>query len=158
MVQYLADHQVDFDLGDELLIRDLGKTLDGRLVIGQRAYSVVIVPEGMDNWLGSTLERLSDFLSVGGTVLALREPPSHLNGRADPASASLPANYPEHWVRLDNRPDAHPCHPKAGFAHVSAERIHARLTRHCTINTANFPKAAPYTSWSMPEPIPSRPV
>lgn len=81
LVQWLVDHQVDFDLGDELLLADYGRADGALLRAGKRIYSVVVVPEGMDNWCESTRTLIKRYLAGGGVVLALREPPCFVNGR-----------------------------------------------------------------------------
>jgi len=54
LVQLLADHQVDFDLGDEYLLDWLGSVEGDRLRVGQIAYDVVVWPRHMDNVRGRT--------------------------------------------------------------------------------------------------------
>jgi hypothetical protein len=88
LVRLLSQAVVDFDLGDELILRDMGK-VEGRLLRAGRAmYEVVVVPEGMENVLASTLELLRAFVAGGGTVLTLRGSAKYVNGRA--SSESLP--------------------------------------------------------------------
>lgn len=102
LVQRLAENQIDFDLGDELLLRDFGSAADGKLKLGRIFYEMVIIPEGMDNWLGSTLANIESYLASGGTVMTLREPPSHINGRPDNAAAGLPSRFPDQWITFTN--------------------------------------------------------
>lgn len=98
LVKWLADRQVDFDLGDELLMADFGSVEQGRLRIGERAYSVVIVPEGMENWFESTRTLIEKFQAAGGQVLALREPPTLVNGR--PSTGPVPVGAS--WLKVDS--------------------------------------------------------
>ncbi|HEX4086640.1 MAG TPA: hypothetical protein VHY22_17135, partial [Chthoniobacteraceae bacterium] len=84
LVQWLVDHQVDFDMGDELLMADLGKVEGAGLRIGQRSYSVIVVPQGMENWTGATRKLIEGFMGGGGIVIALRPPPTLVDGRPSP--------------------------------------------------------------------------
>lgn len=84
LVQWLADHQVDFDFGDELLLAEFGRADGAQFHCGERGYSVVIVPEGMENWCAPTRQLLETYLDGGGVIIALREPPTMVNGRPSP--------------------------------------------------------------------------
>lgn len=87
LVHELVLHLIDFDLGDELVLRDLGDVRDGRLVVGDATYDVVVVPPGMDNVLPSTLDLLHRL--APGRVLSLRDPPNFVSGRRADVAASL---------------------------------------------------------------------
>lgn len=97
LVQWLCDHQVDFDLGDELLMRDLGQVGEAALRVGECRYTVVVLPMGMENWCESTLALMERYLASGGVLLALGEAPPFVNGRPDARSAQLAARYPQNW-------------------------------------------------------------
>ncbi len=73
----------DFDLGDELIMADLGKVAGRRLVVGAAAYKLVVIPE-CDTILASTAKLLRLFLEAGGTVIAMRHRPSQIEGRVAP--------------------------------------------------------------------------
>ncbi len=45
----LEKAQVEYDLGSEQIIREHGKIVDGQFVIGQRTYTTVVIPPGMEN-------------------------------------------------------------------------------------------------------------
>lgn len=81
LVRLLSLAAIDFDLGDELMLRDMGRAEGKSLRLGQGKYEVVVVPEGMANVLASTLDILRKFIAGGGTVLLLRDRPDFLNGR-----------------------------------------------------------------------------
>ncbi len=92
--EFLADlysSQLDFDLGDESVMAELGSTSGGLLRIGKCSYATVVVPEGMENMLESTARLLDGFLAGGGRVLCAGSPPSFLDGRpGSPAGLSHP--------------------------------------------------------------------
>lgn len=79
LVRHLASHLIDFDLGDELMLRDLGRVDGGKLRLGEATYEAVVVPEGMANVLPSTMELLGKL--PGERVLALRQGPEFVGGR-----------------------------------------------------------------------------
>ena len=78
---------VNFHYGDETMIDMHGAVKDGRFVIGQQTYSLVVMPQ-MKNLSGPVFERLKEFVAQGGTVLAVRngveEVSCLLEGKADP--------------------------------------------------------------------------
>ncbi len=76
----LYQRHIDFDLGDELLLQDLGRAEDGALIVGERRYDAVIIPPAMENLMTSTRVLLQDVTAGGGRVLA-RCRPSMIDGR-----------------------------------------------------------------------------
>ena len=81
LILTLQGQHFDFDLGDELILAELGQIADGRLQCGAAAYEVVVIPAAMENMLQSTLDLLEKFTASGGQVLSLREAPAFVNGR-----------------------------------------------------------------------------
>ena len=76
----LQGEHFDFDLGDELIMAELGRVAAGQLRVGAGAYEAVVVPATMDNLLPSTAELLNQFAAAGGQVLALHTP-RYVRGR-----------------------------------------------------------------------------
>ncbi|AIQ51388.1 glycosyl hydrolase [Paenibacillus sp. FSL R7-0331] len=74
----LASHY-DYDLGDELIIRDSGAIRDGKFAIELASYSVVVLPP-VNNMFGTTAELLQDFLRAGGKVIAAGQLPALVDG------------------------------------------------------------------------------
>ena len=105
IVQALTDHQIDFDLGDEFIMAEMGSAADGAMRVGEGSYQVVVLPTGMETWLESTPDLLAHFLQQGGTVLALGDPPSMLNGRPSDRPAVLASEYAGGWVRCVSTDD-----------------------------------------------------
>ncbi len=93
LIQFLADAQVDFDLGDELLMRDLARVENGKLRIGEAVYDQIVLPENMETWCESTLLLIESYLESGGILLALGEPPIRVEGRPDPRPAALSERF-----------------------------------------------------------------
>src|SRR5690606_24233107 len=68
-VTKLEKAQAEYDLGSENIIKDHGKVENGRFIIGQRAYSTVVIPPGMENMDKFTHKLLTQYIAQGGKVL-----------------------------------------------------------------------------------------
>jgi hypothetical protein len=97
LVQTLADHQVDFHLGDEYILEWFGKQDGMRLAVGEQSYDVVVWPRNMINVRRQTLPRIEKFLASGGQVLALGDPAAYVDGRASDAVRALREKYSSTW-------------------------------------------------------------
>ncbi|MBK7626368.1 MAG: hypothetical protein IPJ16_04090 [Bacteroidales bacterium] len=75
----LEKSQVEYDLGSENMIKDLGSVSNGRFVIGQASYSKVIIPPLTENIDLETYKLLEKFVFNGGTLIAFSIP-SLVNG------------------------------------------------------------------------------
>lgn len=73
-VTTLQKQHVEYDLGCENIIKDQAKIENGKFVIGQRAYSTVVIPPGMDNLDGPTFNLLKTYASQGGKVILFEKP------------------------------------------------------------------------------------
>ncbi|MBE6197893.1 MAG: hypothetical protein E7141_04365 [Rikenellaceae bacterium] len=73
-VTMLEKSQVEFDLGSEMIIHHRGKVKGGKFVVGNRAYSTVIIPANCENLFGSTAALLEQFVAEGGKIIALGAP------------------------------------------------------------------------------------
>lgn len=75
----LEKSQVEYDLGSENMIRDMGSVKNGKFVIGQCRYSTVVIPPLMENLDIFTYKLLERFVASGGTLVAFSTP-SLING------------------------------------------------------------------------------
>lgn len=75
---------LEFDLGDEFTLAELGRIEGGRLAVGPCAYEVIVIPDFTLNLLPSTLQQLREFAEAGGTLIAPGRLPAYLNGRPSP--------------------------------------------------------------------------
>ncbi|MBK8881081.1 MAG: hypothetical protein IPN67_01465 [Bacteroidales bacterium] len=73
-VTTLEKSQVEYDLGSENILKDLGSVSKGKLVVGQAAYSRVVIPPLTENLDIATLRLLEKFVSAGGKLIAFSEP------------------------------------------------------------------------------------
>ena len=100
LVQLLADHQVDFHLGDEYILEWFGKQDGQHLVVGEQSYDVVVWPSTISNVRRQTLPLIEKFLAAGGRVLALGDPAPYVDGRPSGAVRALLQKYPAAWRRV----------------------------------------------------------
>lgn len=73
-VTKLEKNQVEYDLGSENIIKTLGKVSKGKFVVGQAAYTRVVIPPMTENLDLSTYKLLERFVSNGGTLVAFSLP------------------------------------------------------------------------------------
>jgi len=102
--QFLADHQVDYDMGDEYLIEWFGQVKGNKLSIGKADYDLVIWPRGMINLRHQTLPVIEEYLRGGGKIVALDEPAGFVDGRPNNAMESLKTRYATQWVSVSDYP------------------------------------------------------
>lgn len=73
-VTILEKSQVEYDLGSENIIKDMGNVSGGKLNVGQAGYSRVVIPPMTENINLSTYKLLVKFVSNGGTLIAFSKP------------------------------------------------------------------------------------
>jgi len=97
LMQALTDSQVDYDLGDEWIMAEFGTVRRGALVVGEREYSLVILPPNMETWLPSTVDLINEYLAHGGRLLALGEAPALVRGQPSDGPARLAQQFEDRW-------------------------------------------------------------
>jgi len=70
----LEKSQVEYDLGSENMIKDMGSVKGGKLVIGQCGYSTVVLPPLIENIDLATFRLLQKFVAGGGKLIAFSIP------------------------------------------------------------------------------------
>ena len=70
----LEKNQVEYDLGSENIIKDMGSVRNRKLIVGQCSYSTVIIPPLMENLDLVTYKLLERFVSNGGKLVAFSIP------------------------------------------------------------------------------------
>ena len=73
-VTQLEKSQVEYDLGSENIMKDLGSVKNGKLIIGERSYSTVVIPAKVENIEKSTFGLLQEFVRQGGKILSYSNP------------------------------------------------------------------------------------
>ncbi len=131
-VNQLESQQVEYDLGSEFILKEHGKVSGKTMVVGERAYSLVAIPPGLENLDQETVSLLGEFLREGGKVLSWAGTPKFVDGRESGDAAELAAAYEDGWVSasddkgwemLDNL-----CPPALDFA--EPERTGGLLFHH----------------------------
>ncbi|MEO8659006.1 MAG: glycosyl hydrolase [Bryobacteraceae bacterium] len=119
--QFMADHQVDFDLGDEYMVEWFGKEEGRKLTIGKASYDLVVWPKNMTNVRKETVPHLERYLANGGVVLALGPAAQYVDGRESDAVQKMAQRYASQWISA-------PSHD------VLLSRIEERLPRRVTFD------------------------
>ncbi len=70
----LEKKQVEYDLGSENIIKDMGSVRNGKFIVGQCSYSTVVIPPMMENLDLETYKLLEKFVSNGGRLVAFSLP------------------------------------------------------------------------------------
>ncbi|GAB4249777.1 MAG: glycosyl hydrolase [Candidatus Methylacidiphilales bacterium] len=81
LLEALYGAQIDFDLGDEWLLEELGGVENGTLRVGEGRYQCVIVPPMMETIRPATLTLLDQWVKAGGKVHFYGLGPERINGR-----------------------------------------------------------------------------
>jgi len=93
LVENLRYIGLDFDLGEESFLEQMGSISDDRLKVGESSYELVVVPP-CDYLEPKTVSLLKDFVAVGGRVLYVDKRPA-VN---DLPFGELACNH-HHWLR-----------------------------------------------------------
>lgn len=96
---YLVQNHLPHHFGDERLMEKYGKVQDGKLVVGEQRYSVVIIPRCI-NMSKSVFSLLKEFVAQGGK-LALVNSPEYIEGRK--TKQSLQANCTKEELASSSR-------------------------------------------------------
>ena len=72
--------QIEYDLGCEDVIARHGSVKGGQLCIGKRGYDVVVLPPFTENLDARVTDLGEEFLTSGGKIVCLGEPPSRIDG------------------------------------------------------------------------------
>jgi hypothetical protein len=70
----LEKKQVEYDLGSENIIKDLGSISGKHFIVGQADYTTVVIPPMTENLDNETYKLLKRFVSNGGKLLAFSVP------------------------------------------------------------------------------------
>ncbi len=97
-VNGLEAAQIEYDLGSERILRTAAKVREGRLIVGQRTYDVVVLPPGMENVEDATAVLLGDYAGQGGKVVSWIGAPPIVAGKPDGRLAKVAASQPQNWL------------------------------------------------------------
>lgn len=101
-VNSLESRQVEYDLGSESILKDHGRVSGRSLVVGERVYTLVVLPPGLANINGETLALLEEYLRNGGQILSWVGTPGFLDGRKSNVPAGLAQTHKDSWRSVDS--------------------------------------------------------
>lgn len=79
IMNLLEKNQIQYHLGDDRIMTRHGRVEDGKVIVGNQKYSLVIVPES--ETLGETaLKLLKEFKAQGGEVIFVNKAPEYVAG------------------------------------------------------------------------------
>jgi len=103
-VYRLERNHFEYDLGSENVIKTIGSVNNGKMIVGKRAYELVVIPESMQNIDQSTFDSLKDYLAQGGKVLSFAKEIPYLDGTESTAVNELMSKFSSQWT-LANQTD-----------------------------------------------------
>jgi hypothetical protein len=104
-VYKLERNHFEYDLGSENVIKTIGSVKNGRFIVGERKYELVVIPRSMGNMDRSTYDLLKLYLDQGGNVLSFTNHIPFLDGVESPAIEALINSYPNQWIFANNTDD-----------------------------------------------------
>lgn len=105
-VYRLEQQHLEYDLGSENVLKELGSVNGQALRVGKRDYALVVIPAEMENVDPTTLELLQKYVGNGGKVLSFRQNVGFVNGTESSKVTELAARYPQHWTVAEKPTDA----------------------------------------------------
>ena len=98
--------QLEYDLGSEYVMKELGSVSGKKIKVGQCYYDLVVIPAEMENITRSTYDMLKKYLENGGKVLSFRKNISMIEGEESDLVNKLAVNSVENWVYAEKLDDA----------------------------------------------------
>ena len=111
LLDMMEQYKIAYDLGSENIIMDRGSIDNGRFIVGEAEYDLVVLPFGMENIDRSTFELISRYLESGGKVVSLKTLPARIDGLVSDEPAKLMKEYGDRWLHASCFTDPHiyPC-------------------------------------------------
>ena len=103
-IRHIETEQIEYDLGSEYIMEKIGRVSGKELIIGNRAYNLIILPPTIENISSGTLKQLEDYLKNGGIILAYTIP-GYTEGRPDESLGKLSKEYSKQWITADEKTD-----------------------------------------------------
>ena len=103
-VTTLEKKQVEYDLGSENMIKDLGSIQKNTLKVGECTYQTVILPPATENLNAPTFTLLKEFVDRGGRLLAFSEP-TMIDGKENEEVKALFSSAASNIIKVQT-PDA----------------------------------------------------
>jgi len=100
-ITLLEKNQVEYDLGSENIIKDVGSVKGGKLVVGQCSYSTVVLPPLMENVDLATFRLIGKFVTGGGRLVVFSVP-SLINGSENPDIETFFGKYSDRIIKAED--------------------------------------------------------
>ena len=97
-INQLENWNVEYDLGSEYVIKNHGSVENNKLVVGKRAYSLIVLPESLENIDSSTLFLLEKYMANSGKVLSYCGIPAYVEGNVSSRLQKLADKYRNQFV------------------------------------------------------------
>jgi hypothetical protein len=104
-VTSLEKRQIEYDLGSEKIIEQVGSVDKNRFVVGHRSYELIVLPAQMDNINKKTADLIDTYVNQGGKVVAFGNAPWMVDGSVNGTLGMLAARWPERWIHADSISD-----------------------------------------------------
>ncbi len=105
-VYRLERNHFEYDLGSENVLKRMGSVENGKLIVGERAYQLVVIPESMANIDETTYILLKDYLAQGGEILSFTRNIPFMDGNEGLDIKELIDTYPDQWTFSSSTDDA----------------------------------------------------
>ena len=104
-VYRMEQQHIEYDLGSENVLRVLGRVKGKTLQVGQRDYSLVVIPAEMETIDQNTLNLLQKYLKNGGKVLSFNRNVSMVDATESSKVTELAAKYGDQWTITEKLTD-----------------------------------------------------
>ena len=95
----LAKLQVEYDIGCENIIKNIGHIKNGKFIVGERVYDTLVLPPGLENLNSSVVSLIEKYLEEGGKVISYVEPPEYIDGSESDKISLLASKYKSNWLK-----------------------------------------------------------
>jgi len=103
----LEQNQIEYDLASENIVKDIGLIEGKNFVVGERPYTIVIIPPTLENLDKTTFELIKTYLKNGGKVISFNGIPGYVDGIATDELKTLVKKYPKEWTKANNLWEQH---------------------------------------------------
>ena len=131
-VTKLSKLHVDYDLGCENIIKDIGKIENGKFVVGERTYDILVLPPGLENLNSPTVSLLEKYLKEGGKVISFVDAPKYIDGAQSDKISKTASQNRENWLKSGplNKQIASELFASENFQILFSENINNKLFHH----------------------------
>ena len=105
LVYQLERAHYEYDLGSELVLRTIGSVNNGKMVVGKRSYSLVVIPASMENLDQVTYKLLKEYLLQGGRILSFTKNIPRVDGVDSKLNAELMTAFSKQWTFVQTLDD-----------------------------------------------------